>query len=406
MERKIHSNGELIIGKPYITHAAGKARINSDVIVNGDGKVVWFEVPEEYSKYLCAERGDGFLIGMLYTAIHSHYDLRCEIPIGEELLYNLNKCLIPAVVKSCPGLYAPKIMAEVDSSVIKSEGAVGTGISCGVDSLHAIASNMSEEYPSRKITHLVLCNVGSFSQHEGQYDYQRELASRFAREVGLAYVETNSNLHHAFPRSNLYAVKYSLGFAIYMLQKLWGTYLYASDGYDFRDCNLSEHAIENSSWMDALSAICFSTHSLSVVNVGLEMERIDKLREIVDYAPSWKYLHVCESNTGPNCGLCGKCLRTLTALEALGALERYRAVFDVDSYLKRKNANYWWLCDQQVSPFGDVMTRQTYELLKDKIPLWMKLGVRAKWKWRNLYDRLSRVKILRIIAGRDRRRGR
>ena len=76
----MQSKGELKIGKPYITHTDGKARINSNVIVNGESKVVWFEVAEKYSKYLCAERGDGFLIGMLYTAIHSHYDIkRCLV---------------------------------------------------------------------------------------------------------------------------------------------------------------------------------------------------------------------------------------------------------------------------------------------------------------------------------------
>ena len=49
-----------------VTSAEGKSRLSSDIIQNGESHPLWFEVDDKYGKYLCAERSDAFVIGLLH----------------------------------------------------------------------------------------------------------------------------------------------------------------------------------------------------------------------------------------------------------------------------------------------------------------------------------------------------
>ena len=60
---------------------------------------VWFSVPECYSEYLCYERSDAFLIGMLNWAMRTGDDIECEAPVSEELLFQIREHLIPSLAK-------------------------------------------------------------------------------------------------------------------------------------------------------------------------------------------------------------------------------------------------------------------------------------------------------------------
>ena len=61
------------------------------------------------------------------------------------------------------------------------------------------------------------------------------------------------------------------------------------------------------------------------------MTRMTKLKKVVDYVPSYRYLNVCLKD-GDNCGVCEKCVRTLLGLDALGKLDEYNQVFDTQYY--------------------------------------------------------------------------
>ena len=70
--------GLIIIGRPSIESRNASMRMTSIITVRGVARPVWFEVNGKYGKYLCCERSDAFLIGVLNYAMREHCDIRSE----------------------------------------------------------------------------------------------------------------------------------------------------------------------------------------------------------------------------------------------------------------------------------------------------------------------------------------
>lgn len=362
----------ITIRRPKIVTRDGRSRLSAQIDVAGDIREVWFEVEEKYGGFLCFERSDAFLVGLLNWAMRERCDFVCEAPIGEELLYQIRTYLIPSLVKASKTLYAPKITAEIDAGTLPNAGAVGTGISCGIDSLHAVASNAQSPFPHLRLTHLILNNVGAFfhDDEDRQFRWQTAHAKQFAREYGFEFIETNSNFAEAFPQNHLLTHTYSSIFSVLVLQKLWGVYFYASSGENFTAFNLRENEKHDAAHYELLSLPCFSSRQLKIYSEGGAKTRFEKTKMLVNFVPAQKYLHVCTSDSGGNCNICGKCKRTLITLDALGALEKFRGVFDVDSYKSKRRKYLRWLAAQQILPSGDLMVKEPFKILrKDISPL-------------------------------------
>ena len=386
------------IGAPRIERHDGRARLIAEVrIGEGDVRPLWFEVEERYGQYLCAERSDAFLIGLLNFAQREWLDIVCEAPVTAQLLYQIRTYLVPSLARNSQTLYATRIEAPMDDAPMANAGGVGTGISCGVDSLHVVRNYAHSPYPGLSLTHLCLNNVGAFWSGNGnrQYAWQAEHARRFAKEYGFELIVSDSNMAEAFQQNHLLTHTYSSCFAIYAMQKLWKVYFYASAGYDLQEAfSLRDNERHSSDHYELLSLDCFSTRTLQIYSEGCAISRFEKERELADWAPAQKYLHVCTDEQGPNCGRCGKCLRTLTALDALGCLQRFDNVFDVAAYCARRDRNLAWLYGQHIGAGGDPMTEPAYEVLKGEIPL----RAKARVLCREAYARLARVRWLRAVV--------
>lgn len=127
----------ITIHRPEFSQQGEYARIQSLVDIDGSRNVVWFEVRREYGKYLCWERSDAFVIGLLSYAMRNGHDITCEAPLGEDLHYQITTYLVKAIAKGDARMYHTRIMAAVDHNELPCGNAVGTGISCGIDSFHA-----------------------------------------------------------------------------------------------------------------------------------------------------------------------------------------------------------------------------------------------------------------------------
>lgn len=332
----------IVIEKPYISTENGKSRLVAKVSLDGDSREVWFEVESQFEKYLCYERGDAFVVAILNYAMRYGHDMESKAPIGEDLYYQLTTDLIPALANNSKTMHRTNLIAEVDSTVLSNAGAVGTGISCGVDSFHSLAMETQGKFPKHKLTHLAFNNVGSHG--EGEYAQKlfterKGLAKKFCEEFGFVYVEGNSNLHDAIPQNHLRSHTYSSMFSVFALQKLYSVYYYASSGHPYGHFSLKDNEKFDAGDYELLSLKDFSTHSLLIYSEGGEKNRFEKVKTIVNYPPSYNYLNVC-LNQFHNCGKCEKCVRTLVALDALNALDNYKNVFDVDYYRTHKNFYY------------------------------------------------------------------
>lgn len=363
------------IGKPHVKTDALTATLFTNITIDGDCKEVWFKVDKKYEDYLCFERGDAYVIAVLNYAMRNHHDIISEAPLSEDLYYNIDKYLVDAIAQYNKGFYRPQIMAEVTSEPLPCAGAVGTGISCGVDSLHALANQTAMKFKKHNITHLTFNNVGSHGEGEHAeklYKARLERPQSFAKEYGFEFVASDSNLQNVVEQNHFKSHTYSSMFAVYCLQKLYSVYYYASSGYKYHEFRLYELPGSSCGSYEMLSLPLLSTHNLRIYSEGEGMTRMEKLKTVVNYTPSYKYLNVCLKE-GYNCGTCEKCVRTLLGLDALGALDHYAEVFDIDYYRKHKK---WYLQQLLIEKAHDKHDYfEMYPYFRDEITLSMRIKV-------------------------------
>ena len=361
--------------KPYIEIEIDKAVLKCEVEIDSMRETIWFSVDLKYSQYLCYERSDAYVIAVLNYAMRNNHDIICDAPISEDLYYNIDKFLIDAIVGYNPSWHHPQIEAEIAFDSLPCAGAVGTGISCGVDSLHALVCQTGLKFKKHNITHLTFNNVGSHGEGEHAEKIYKDRIKRprkFAQEYGFEFVASNSNLQDVIKQIHFKSHTYSSMFAVYCLQKLYSVYYYASGGYKYSEFTLIDKSPICCGSYDMFSLPLFSTHSLRVYSEGENMSRMTKLKSVIKYAPSYKYLNVCLKD-GDNCGKCEKCVRTLLGIDALGALDNYGEVFDIDYYRKHKT---WYLL-QMLKKISDQKHDyfEIYPYFKNEITLVMRLQV-------------------------------
>ncbi len=330
------------LGNPQIKYHDGQAILENDIVINGKKQIIWFKVDEEYGKYLCDERNDAYLIACLNYAMRNNHDIVSRAPITEDLLYNIETYLIPALIENNPSFHRVKISAEVSSDVLPSGGAVGTGISCGVDSLNALANHTDSKFHNYNITHLTFNNVGSLGEGDRArklYLSRIERSREFAKKYGFKFVAGDSNLMDIIEQSHFKTHTYSSMFPVYCLQKLYSCYLYASGGYRFNEFELRDLPNLCCGSYELLSLNVFSTPQIQIKSEGMGITRLNKLRNVIKYEPSHRYLNVCLQE-GDNCGVCEKCVRTLLGLDSLNSLDLYKEVFDINYYRDNKK---WYL---------------------------------------------------------------
>ncbi len=366
--------GELFIHSPRVELFGGKIRLVAfvDAPIPYGSSEVFIEVSKSYGEYLCYERSDAFLVCFLRFAMSNGLDIRCEAPVGEEILYNLRTYLIPSLSDHCHDLYATKIFATVDSCELPNLGAVGTGASLGIDSMHSILHHLNSGYKGHNLTHLVLNNVGAYEPNRGagQFEWKCARARDFAAEVGLELVEINSNLAslfgwwncHFFDLTNTYVNAST----VLALQKFWRTYYYSSWGHDFSYfslCHINDH---DSACYDLLSLNAFSSRQLRFHPEGGAKSRVSKTRDVASFPLAHKYLHVCTDDRGPNCMKCSKCKRTLVTLDALEVLDAFKDVFDVEYYRAHRSDYLRWLVKEELRHGHDTYTGEAYKILKTR----------------------------------------
>lgn len=344
----------LTIKQPRIERSERNVRMITDIIEDKCVKTVWIEVDNKYEPYLCTERADAFVIGLLHYAMSHNHDIICEVPMGEYLYYQITTYLIDTIAKGSPLMHNIRITADVDQSDLPCAGKVGTGISCGIDSLHVLAALSGSSLTHHKPTHLTFFNVGSHGEGERAkklFAERKRRAECFCEDYGFELVEVNSNIMDVFPQVHVLTHTFTSMFAVFALQKLYSVYYYAS-GYPFSAFSLANTYSADCAYYDLLLTGALSTDHLRIYSEGGNLSRLEKTRKVVTYPPSYKYLNVCVS-TEKNCGRCEKCTRTLLALDVLGALDKYRDVFDVDYYLSHKQYYFKTLCIQRCSHNGN-----------------------------------------------------
>lgn len=352
---------------PYIKQGKNKSKLIYEFNINNEKKKVWFEVDNKYKKYLCDDRVDAIVIGMLSYAMRNNHDIKSDSYLTDEIYYKLTNYLIPTLSKYSDELHSINISIQ-RKSAIKNAGAVGTGYSCGIDSLHAFLNHYKESSKQYKLTHLCINNVGAFNEtykEEGIDKVRKERYKKsieFAKEVNLPLIMTNSNFLDEIPQVHLYTHTYSSTFAILCLQKLWKVYYYGSSGFDFSAFTIKNTAELDCAEYELLSLDCFSTNNLKIYSEGAAYDRLEKTIHVCKSDLFKNHLHVCLKKAY-NCSVCDKCKRTMMTLYALNLnMNDYKNIFDIDYFEKNKAEYFEWLCEDILwNP--DTMNYPVYNLL-------------------------------------------
>ena len=377
----------LLINDIKIEKENGKAKLIANIFENEEVKNLFFEVEEKYEKYLCYERCDAFVIGVLSYAMRTGQDIKSNIPMTSEIHYKITDILIPSLIKNDKNLYNTKIDVPLKFEPIENASAVGTGLSGGVDSFHCITKHLNSEYKDLNITHLCIFNVGSFSPYGINYDSNKikeeryNAAQEIAKELNLPIILTNSNYTNLFMFQHSLIYTYSGAFAILCLQKLWGTYFWGSNGYSYTSFDLKDNSIKDSTHYELLSLNCFSTKNLKIYDEGGAYNRVEKTTFIADNKLAQKFLHVCV-NSNKNCGLCHKCIRTILTLDGINKLDDFSNVFDVQYFYKNKNKYMKQLYKSYLTK--EDFSAPIYELQKKNINIFIRINVLIWYFFRNI----------------------
>lgn len=321
-------------------------RIVVKLQIDSHEEIITTRVSSNVVEYIVDDRIDAIVVGLMLFAIKNSYDFKSEIPISEELYYNLNYQFINSL-SAISGLRHPRIYAPLLPELNPTGEIVATGISCGVDSLYTIYTHTQNIPPTCELNHLVFFNVGSHKTGKGEddskrlFEGRRKLCRDFAAEAGLGFIEISSDLPAFLDKyDNGYShVENHTFMALFCIHWIQGGMkrFYYSSGLPFNNfsCRFLPQTNFDCANYDLLTLLCASHGGLRFISAGGSVSRFDKIKDLCDYPLAYRYLNVCV-NEVCNDGTCFKCIRTILEIDSLGKLDLFDAVFDVAGYKKGK----------------------------------------------------------------------
>lgn len=334
------------IGEITLKQEGGQAKLCSTIEIDGMKYDLWFSVEARYGEFLTFERSDAFVVGLLPLAFKVRQNISFVTPMTDQLADQLEHDFIDVVCQHQPELHHVTLVGPKARPLNKTVERIGTGVSCGVDSLFTIKRRLIDHAGEKFLLLNNQTDLDDFS--DIRFDYLKRNARSFSNDSGIELIVSNSNYCGGVP--GLCAegcTTYCNLFSVLSLQKLFSRYFIASGG-PIRDFNFY---LQNGMFgtdcsdYDLLTLSACSTSSCRFVVDGLE-ERVKKIQELIDWPLAWNHLDVCfrhaDGKDGNGTYDCPKCMHTIVEILVAGgmsALEKFSAVFDVE-YVKAHMEEY------------------------------------------------------------------
>lgn len=319
-------------------------------------ETMWFEIDANYGGMLVDDTYDPFILVGLYLAMYNHTDLKIRGNVSKKLYKNLTWYAQKILCDFSSALAPVKIFVDGFAPTNVTGTLIGTGISCGIDSLSTVYDRFYEEDdPDYRINALFFFNCGSngvlnsnayYTSIVAQSRCQRVIA--FAGEIGLPLVPVNTNLHYFWRKEYGATLLFlSIYSCVLSLQNAIRRY-YVSSGFSYnaiKSNGIKHTDFDLAGFCESFFLPLIQTERTELIIEGCQYRRVDKIAKIVNLEIAKKYLNVCRvySEDSHNCGVCEKCLRTLLPLEILGKLDDFADIFDLESY-KKESLNYKAKC--------------------------------------------------------------
>ena len=297
-------------------------------------KTMWIAVEDKNSDMLTDDVYDAFVLVPLYLGMSPR-------------LYHNIKHYLMKIFDNFSDYTKPINFTANGFKIAKKEPVdlIGTGISCGVDSLTTIYDNFIETKDENfKINSLFLVNSGTHGHFENKktekiWLERAELNKKAADELGLPMYLINSNFHAYTHKIGEQKIGHLAIFSCFIgLQKCIKRYLISSALSYKESAKFSEHSRDNdiAEYAESYMLHLMSTERIEIVTDGCQYTRAEKVERISDWNIAQKYLNVCihPINNAHNCSCCSKCMRTEIVLDAMGKLDNFKEVFDIEKYHK------------------------------------------------------------------------
>ena len=352
----------IVAGVPYIEQTDSRVYVCSNINDNGNEYVIRIGTYTKYARYLVDDRLDPFVVALLPRAMRQNENIKCMAPVSRSLLYQINEYLVPVCSSKMKAYHQIYVEAEPADDLTENAGAVATGYSGGVDSMHTVMNMTDPSKAPFNLTHLVIANCGAYEggDDEKKISFFTDKATNgIVKDTGLELLLIDTNLHHVHSDERyLSVISYRLSACVLALQKLFSVY-FISTTYEFAKFSFD---INDSAYADLFLLPYLSAKTTKLYSTGGQKPRIEKLKELSDYAPARKYLHPCIYTKRSTDCRCIKCCFTKAALYALGTLDRFGEVFDLEEFEKNKD----WYIAQTIVNKDIIHFGEGFALLKEK----------------------------------------
>ncbi len=316
------------------------------------------------------------MLGLLYPAMRAGENIHVKGEISAQLLRSLNHDVILFLKKFDTTLNSIQITADATNSQNFQGKGIGTGFSGGVDSFSTLLDRyISEDSQEKKLNGLLFLNVGSHGWGEGldkqecahklflaRYKYLHT----FTEEIGLPFIQIGSNLHSFYPEGHQKTHTLTAIAAVLAMQKFFCRYYYASSGLNHSQIekfSTRYRGIDIGAYGDPTLLPLLSTEALVFQDDGTQYTRVEKIKKIANYEPTYRFLNVCvawnvsvtwRKNSVENCSACPKCWRTIMPLKIIGKAKDFDSVFDLNKYQNEHEHSFQisQVINQYIDPFA------------------------------------------------------
>ncbi|MBQ7169027.1 MAG: hypothetical protein IJR63_03900 [Synergistaceae bacterium] len=311
---------------------------------------------------LAASVYNAFVLVPLYIGMTYKTDIHIHGCVSKILYRNINNHLQRILCDFSDELSRINITVDGFKEEDADPSIIGTGFSCGIDSLSAVYNRyVLETDPEYRINGLFFYSSGvhgNFGDDRAVRLYAKRHASvqQAADKLGLPLYMIDTNIHAFTKGHGWYGPRAQyLGFYSCILALERGIRMYYIPGnfgygltmeWSFRVAR----EIDFAEFAEYYTLPMIHTGNIRLIPEGGQFNRTEKTEQLADWDIAREHLDVCNDVEGlydtydicPNCGHCHKCLPTLLALEAVGKLGHFARKFDLGKY-KRESRKYKYL---------------------------------------------------------------
>jgi hypothetical protein len=317
----------MIINSPIIEYKAEDALIRAYIEFEHKrylSRNIWFEMPLEYVHESMASY-EPFVVAVLMVAMSMGEKIKVKGNISPRLMYGLRQYQdyfhfwFPRKLKVVD--IEADYYKEIDQEVRGNKAA--SYFSGGVDSTYTLWSHLKYKpmIEQQQIGHCIFVQGWDIPlARRNFYESLKQKYNRLLSELGVSLLPVRSNLRELLVHARV-AWGISHGTALGSLGLMMHHHfarIYIPGGTSYG---------RNLKWgSNPITDPLLSTENVLFVHHGGDMSRVEKVKKIADWPPSYYWLRVCWLNSRgeDNCCKCEKCLKTMVSLEVAGTLREHK----------------------------------------------------------------------------------